>query len=61
MPLLDRTLPLSISESEEACPSVSRDMVRLVLRTMRADELIESIGKECGEKWCRTINWMRNE
>ena len=52
--VLGRTLPFSISEIEEACPGVSRDMVRLVLRAMKADGLIESTGKGRGAKWLRT-------
>ena len=41
----------SISEIEEACPGVSRDMVRLVLRAMKADGLIAPTGKGRGAKW----------
>ncbi len=47
------TLPFSISEIEEACPGVSRDMVRLVLRAMKSEGLIESTGKGRGAKWLR--------
>ncbi|BCT67015.1 hypothetical protein [Nitrosospira sp. NRS527] len=43
--VLGRSLPFSISEIEEACPGVSRDMVRLVLRAMKAEGLIESTGQ----------------
>jgi Fic family protein len=49
--VLKRTLPFSISELEDACPGVSRDMVRLVLRTMKAEGLIASSGKGRGAKW----------
>lgn len=48
---LKRTQPFSISEIEEACPGVSRDMVRLVLRAMKAEGLIASTGKGRGAKW----------
>ena len=51
--VLGRTLPFSISEIEEACPGVSRDMVRLVLRAMKSEGLIESTGKGRGAKWKR--------
>ncbi|MBN0196657.1 cell filamentation protein Fic, partial [Pseudomonas aeruginosa] len=51
--VLGRTQPFSISEIEEACPGVSRDMVRLVLRAMKSEELIESTGKGRGAKWKR--------
>lgn len=53
---LKRTLPFSISELEDACPGVSRDMVRLVLRAMKAEGLIESTGKGRGAKWVRSVH-----
>lgn len=46
-----RMLPFAISEIEAACPGVSRDMVRLVLRAMKAEGLIASTGKGRGAKW----------
>ena len=49
--ILKRNAPFSISEIEEACPGVSRDMVRLVLRTMKAEGLIAPTGKGRGAKW----------
>jgi Fic family protein len=49
--ILKRNVPFSISEIEEACPGVSRDMVRLVLRTMKAEGLIAPTGKGRGAKW----------
>jgi Fic family protein len=49
--VLKRSLPFSISEIEEACPGVSRDMVRLVLRAMKAEGLIAPTGKGRGAKW----------
>lgn len=51
--VLARSLPFSISEIEESCPGVSRDMVRLVLRAMKSEELIESTGKGRGAKWIK--------
>ncbi|CFP57376.1 Fic/DOC family [Bordetella pertussis] len=51
--VLGRSLPFSISEIEEACPGVSRDMVRLVLRAMKSEGLIESTGKGRGAKWIK--------
>ena len=59
--VLGRTLPFSISEIEEACPGVSRDMVRLVLRAMKSEGLIESTGKGEGRSGFAPINWVRNE
>ncbi len=49
--ILKRNLPFSISEIEEACPGVSRDMVRLVLRAMKKEGLITPTGKGRGAKW----------
>jgi len=52
--VLGRILPFSISEIEDACPGMSRDMVRLVLRSMKSEGLIESTGKGRGAMWIRT-------
>ncbi len=49
--ILKRFLPFSISEIEVACPGISRDMVRVVLRAMKADGLIAPTGKGRGAKW----------
>ena len=49
--ILKRNLPFSISEIEEACPGVSRDMVRVVLRTMKSEGLITPTGKGRGARW----------
>jgi len=49
--ILKRNLPFSISEIEAACPGVSRDMVRLVLRAMKKEGLIAPTGKGRGAKW----------
>lgn len=51
--VLKRTQPFSISEIEQACPRISRDTVRLVLRAMKAERLIASTGKGRGAKWIR--------
>ncbi len=53
--ILKRNLPFSISEIEDACPGVSRDMVRLVLRTMKTEGLISSTGKGRGAKWINIL------
>lgn len=49
--ILKRQLPFSISEIEEACPGISRDMVRVILRAMKAEGLIDPNGKGRGAKW----------
>lgn len=47
--------PFSISDIERACPSVSRDTIRLVLRQLRDEELIISEGKGRSAKWIRKL------
>jgi CRP-like cAMP-binding protein len=51
--ILKRQLPFSISEIEEACPGISRDMVRVILRTMKAEGLIAPTGKGRTAKWIK--------
>ena len=49
--ILKRQLPFSISEIEDACPGISRDMVRVILRAMKAEGVIAPTGKGRGAKW----------
>ena len=49
--VLRRQHPFAISDIEEACPGVSRDMVRHVLRTMKDEGLITPEGKGRGARW----------
>lgn len=49
--VLKRMLPFSISDIEQACPGISRDTVRLVLRAMKAEGQIAPTGKGRGAKW----------
>lgn len=51
--VLQRTQPFSISEIEESCAGISRDTVRLVLRSMKAEGLIEPTGKGRSAKWVK--------
>lgn len=51
--ILKRTMPFSISDIEQACPGISRDTVRLVLRAMKAERIIAPMGKGRGAKWER--------
>ena len=46
-----RTTPFSISDLEEELSTVSRDMIRLVLRQMRDEEIIHVIGKGRAARW----------
>ena len=45
--------PFAISEIEAECPGVSRDMIRIVLRQMRDEGLLELLGRGRGAKWSR--------
>ena len=51
--VLRRQHPFAISDIEEACPGVSRDMVRHVLRTMKDEGLVSSEGRGRGARWRR--------
>ena len=53
--ILKRQRPFSISDIEEACPGISRDTVRMVLRTLKAEGLILPSGKGRGAKWQHTL------
>lgn len=54
--ILKRQLPFSISEIEEARPGISRDMVRVILRAMKAEGVIAPTGKGCAAKSKQTGN-----
>jgi Fic family protein len=45
--------PFAISEIEEECPHISRDMIKLVLRDLRDAGVIAIKGKGRGAKWVR--------
>jgi Fic family protein len=45
--------PFAISEIEEECPHISRDMIKLVLRDLRDAGVIAIKGKGRGAKWIR--------
>ena len=48
-----RFQPFAISDLERAFPTISRDMIRVVLRQMKDENLIYSTGKGRGAKWVR--------
>ncbi len=48
-----RMTSLRLTEIEEECPDVSRDMVRKVLREMRDEGLLTSQGTGRGARWIR--------
>ncbi len=43
----------TLAQLENACPGVSRDMVRKVLRGMRRDKKVECLGRGPGARWRR--------
>jgi hypothetical protein len=47
--------PFSISDIERACPSVSRDTIRIVLRQLRDEGSIIPQGKGRSAKWIRKL------
>lgn len=46
-----RTRPFAISELEQDCPGVSRDMIRHVLRRLRDEGRVEVQGRGRGARW----------
>ena len=49
--ILKRQLPFSISEIEEACPGVSRDMVRRILQAQQAVGAVACQGRGPAARW----------
>ena len=47
----DFSSEFSVSDLERACPSVSRDMVRRVLRNLQAKGHVECLGRGPGALW----------
>ena len=50
-----RIEPFSIGSIESDCPGISREMIRIVLRQMRDEGVIKSIGKGRGSLWQRVL------
>lgn len=51
--ILTMEIPFSISDIEKACPTISRDTIRNVLRSLRDEGLIKSTGKGRNAKWIK--------
>ena len=45
------TGPFALADLERACPAVSRDMVRRVLKELRRRQLVECVGRGPGARW----------
>lgn len=54
--VLKRSMPFSINDIELGCPGISRDTVRMVLRALKAEGLIESTGKGRSAKWRNLVS-----
>lgn len=46
----------TLAQLENACPGVSRDMVRKVLRNLQDEGLVECMGRGPGAKWVKKGN-----
>jgi len=44
-----------IADLERACPGVSRDMIRLLLRELKSAGRIECLGRGPGAKWRKRV------
>ena len=49
--------PFSISDIEKDCPGISRDWIRYVLRELRAEGELQSLGVGRGAKWVVAEGW----
>ena len=49
--VLRQTKPFAISDIEKECPWITRDWIRIVLRGMKAENLIKLKGRGRGAKW----------
>ena len=51
----NRTGEFGITEMERLCPGVSRDMIRLLLRDLKAAGRVECLGRGPGAKWRKRV------
>ena len=49
--------PFSINQIQNACPNVSVDMIRSVLKKLRAEDQIECLGRGQNAQWSKTKKW----
>ena len=55
---IDRFLgPFSIAELQKACPNVSVDMIRRVLKNLRSENRVECLGRGQNAQWRKTGKW----
>jgi Fic family protein len=49
--------PFSIAELRNECPNVSVDLIRRVLKNLRADNRVECLGRGQNAQWRKTNDW----
>jgi Fic family protein len=49
--------PFSVAEIQDKCPNVSVDMIRRVLKNLRAKDQVECLGRGQNARWQKTTNW----
>jgi len=55
---IDKSLgPFRVAELQNKCPNVSVDMIRRVLKNLRAKNQVECIGRGQNAQWRKTRNW----
>lgn len=55
---IDRTTsPFSVAEIQSRCPNVSIDMIRRVLKNLRAEQRVECLGRGQSARWQKTEAW----
>jgi len=49
--------PFSIAKLRNECPNVSVDMIRRVLKNLRADDRVACLGRGQNAQWRKTSKW----
>lgn len=49
--------PFSVADLHRECPNVSLDMIRRVLKNLRAAKQVECMGRGQGARWRKTSSW----
>lgn len=52
-----RTGEFSVATIQEACPSVSINMIRKVMKDLKAEDRIENVGRGRDARWQKTTKW----
>ncbi|MHC1744001.1 MAG: Fic family protein [Syntrophobacteraceae bacterium] len=55
---IDKSLgPFRIAEIQKECPDVSVDLIRRILKNLRADDRVECLGRGQNAQWRKTGKW----